>query len=85
MRYDKENKLDKIINELSLFLEKDFSSRFRYLSEKEDRQLFFLAKILTRLKQLSGEPKKDNLNKSVKPSQGEKTENKILIFPSYKT
>ena len=46
-------KLDNIIKELSDFLEKDFSSQFKTLTAKEDRQLFFLAKILAQLKQLS--------------------------------
>ncbi|OGI09738.1 MAG: hypothetical protein A3I68_05210 [Candidatus Melainabacteria bacterium RIFCSPLOWO2_02_FULL_35_15] len=48
-------KLDNIIKELTGFLERDFSSRFRNLTNKEDRQLFFLAKILTQLKQISNE------------------------------
>lgn len=46
-------KLDNVINELSAFLERDFSSQFKNLSEKEDRQLFFLARILTRLRHIS--------------------------------
>ena len=53
MKSEHKVKLNKIINELSFFLERDFSSRFRHLSNKEDRQLFFLAKILTQLKQIS--------------------------------
>ena len=48
-------KLDSIINVLSSFLEREFSSKFRNLSDKEDRQLFFLAKILTQLRQISKE------------------------------
>ncbi|MBI2995968.1 MAG: hypothetical protein HYY52_04615 [Candidatus Melainabacteria bacterium] len=52
-------KLDKIIDELSFFLHKDFSARFKTLTEKEDRQLFFLAKILTQLKQVSREASED--------------------------
>ena len=48
-------KLDNTINALSSFLERDYSSKFRNLSDKEDRQLFFLAKILTQLKQISRE------------------------------
>ena len=61
-------KLDNIIKELSDFLERDFSSKFRYLSSKEDRQLFFLAKILTQLKQIVN---------------GSKTEDKKVInFPN---
>ncbi len=50
-------KLDNLIKELSGFLERDFSSRFRNLTDKEDRQLFFLARILTQLKQISDESK----------------------------
>ena len=59
----KENivKLDQITNELSYFLEKDFSSKFKELSDKEDRQLFFLAKLLTRLKTLSKEMKEEKV------------------------
>lgn len=52
-------KLDNIVRDLSLFLEKDFSSRFKNLSDKEDRQLFFLAGILTRLKHISEEVRED--------------------------
>ncbi len=48
-------KLDRTIVELSNFLEKDFSSKFRTLNEKEDRQLFFLAKILVQLKKISND------------------------------
>ncbi len=48
-------KLDRTIIELSDFLEKDFSSKFRTLNEKEDRQLFFLAKILVQLKKISND------------------------------
>lgn len=46
-------KLDILIDDFSLFLEKNYSSRFKELTEKEDRQLFFLARILTRLKHIS--------------------------------
>ena len=53
-------KLDNIIKELSYFLERDFSSQFRNLSNKEDRQLFFLAKILTQLKQIANEDKSED-------------------------
>lgn len=53
-------KLDNIIKELTNFLERDFSSQFRNLSHKEDRQLFFLAKILTQLKQIASEPKNED-------------------------
>ena len=61
-------KLDGTINELSRFLERDFSSKFKYLSEKEDRQLFFLARILTQLKQVS-----DDMNNE---------EQKVIQFPA---
>ena len=60
-------KLDSVINELSMFLYKDFSSHFKDLTEKEDRQLFFIAKLLTRLKNISQELKDDE---------------KILIHPT---
>ena len=60
-------KLDIIISELACFLERDFSSRFKNLSCREDRQLFFLAKILTQLKEIS---RKINENE------------KILIHPT---
>lgn len=66
MQIPYKNKLDNIITELSVFLERDFSSRFRNLTNKEDRQLFFLAKILTQLKHISGQIKEDE---------------KIVIFP----
>lgn len=55
MEPESKTKLDNIIKELTDFLYKDFSSQFRNLSNKEDRQLFFLAKILTQLKQISNE------------------------------
>jgi hypothetical protein len=60
MEKESKTKLDNIIKELSNFLEKDFSSQFRYLSAKEDRQLFFLAKTLTQLKQISNENKNES-------------------------
>lgn len=65
MRSSYRKKLDVVINELSSFLGNDFSSRFKYLSPKEDRQLFFLANILAKLKLISKEIE----------------EEKILIFP----
>jgi len=66
MKKEIRKNLDFTINELEVFLEKDFSSRFKSLSHREDRQLFFLASVLTRLKSLSNEIKE---------------EEKILIFP----
>ena len=60
MQTESKVKLENIIKELSDFLERDFSSRFRNLSNKEDRQLFFLAKILTQLKQVAGESKNED-------------------------
>ena len=60
MQTESKVKLEKIIKELSDFLERDFSSRFRNLSHKEDRQLFFLAKILTQLKQIANEDKSED-------------------------
>lgn len=59
-------KLNNTIRDFSIFLEKEFSSRFRNLTAKEDRHLFFLARILTQLKQVSRELTE---------------EEKILIFP----
>ena len=59
--------LDNVLDEFSMFLNKDFSSRFKTLSDKEDRQLFFLAKLLTKMKHVSEELKK---------------EEKVLVFPS---
>lgn len=68
MKYQHKIKLDKIINELSSFLERDFSSKFKYLSEKEDRQLFFLAKLLTQLKQISLDtPRNNNIEENIIP------------------
>lgn len=61
-------KLDNVIKELTDFLYKDFSSQFRNLSNKEDRQLFFLAKILTQLKQIS--------------SKSRNKDRKIVRFPA---
>ena len=55
MERESKIELDNIIKELTDFLEKDFSSQFRNLTSKEDRQLFFLAKIITQLKQMSRE------------------------------
>ena len=60
MELESKIKLDKIIKELTDFLYRDFSSQFRNLSNKEDRQLFFLAKILTQLKQVAGESKNED-------------------------
>ena len=53
MKQEYRIKLERIINELSFFLERDFSSKFKNLTDKEDRQLFFLARILTQLKQIT--------------------------------
>ena len=60
MELESKIKLDKIIKELTDFLYRDFSSQFRNLSNKEDRQLFFLAKILTQLKQVANESKSED-------------------------
>ena len=67
MEKEQKIKLENIIKELSGFLERDYSSRFRNLSNKEDRQLFFLAKILTQLKQITN---------------GSKEGEKIVRFPA---
>ena len=72
MEAESKIKLDNIIKELSDFLEKDFSSRFRNLSNKEDRQLFFLARILVQLKQISRSSKVESKN----------PEKKIVQFPN---
>lgn len=69
MRSSYIKKLDAAINDLTYFLEKEYSSRFKDLSIKEDRQLFFLANILARLKLIAGEIKE---------------EEKILIFSRLK-
>ncbi len=66
MRLETKPKLDNIIKELASFLERDFSSQFRNLSNKEDRQLFFLAKILTQLKQIANENKNEYKNEDKK-------------------
>ena len=68
MELESKIKLDKIIKELTDFLYRDFSSQFRHLSAKEDRQLFFLAKILTQLKQITNESKDE--------------ERKVIRFPN---
>ena len=67
METESKIKLENIIKELTSFLERDFSSQFKNLSNKEDRQLFFLAKILTQLKQVAGEDKDE--------------ERKVIRFP----
>ena len=66
MKKELRSRLDNITNELSLFLEKEFSSQFQRLTNKEDRQLFFLARILTHLKGLSRDLQ---------------AEEKIIVFP----
>ena len=60
-------KLDDTIAEFSVFLEREYSSQFKYLTNKEDRHLFFFAKILTQLRHVSEEIKDDE---------------KIVAFPS---
>ncbi|MBI3308151.1 MAG: hypothetical protein HYZ79_02120 [Candidatus Melainabacteria bacterium] len=66
MRSNYRKKLDGVIEDLSFFLKKDYSSRFKDLSASEDRQLFFFANILAKLKIISSEIKH---------------EEKVLIFP----
>lgn len=61
MKQELRMKLDNTINELSFFLEKEFSSQFRRLTSKEDRHLFFLARILTQLKSVSREIKEEKV------------------------
>ena len=63
-------KLESTIDELSYFIYRDFSSKFRTLTEKEDRQLFFLARILVRLKHIHEEIKEDE--KILKALAGQK-------------
>ena len=72
MEREHKTKLDNIIKELSEFLERDFSSRFRNLSNKEDRQLFFLARILVQLKQISRSSKIESKNE----------DRKVVRFPN---
>ena len=62
MKQEYRIKLKRIINELSFFLERDFSSKFKNLTDKEDRQLFFLARILTQLKQITLDDSKKEEN-----------------------
>jgi len=59
-------RLNSIIRDLSCFLEKEYSSQFKNLTAKEDRHLFFLAKILTQLKQVHRE---------------ETNQEKVIVFP----
>ncbi len=66
-------KLNNIIRDLTCFLEEEYSSKFKNLTAEEDRHLFFLARILTQLKQVHREaineenvivfPKLEKLNK----------------------
>ena len=65
-RYSK-IKLNDIIRDLSYFLEKEYSSQFKNLTDKEDRHLFFLARILTQLKQIQDEVS---------------NEEKVVLFPT---
>lgn len=76
MKKEYKIKLDNAIDKLSLFLESDYSSRFKTLSQREDRQLFFLAKILTELKSISGDLKEDSELYEIK-----KEECKVIPFP----
>ena len=69
MKKEHARKLDSVINELSFFVYKEFSSRFKDLTDREDRQLFFLAKILTRLKHVSEAISEDE---------------KVIMFPNSK-
>lgn len=71
-----QKKLDNIINDLSSFIENDYSSKFKFLTAKEDRQLFFLAGILAKLKQV----KRDTVSSELKDSY----ENNVILFPSLK-
>lgn len=62
-------RLNNLIKELSHFIEKDYSSNFRLLTPREDRQLFFLARILTELKHIAKEVSE---------------EEKVIAFPALK-
>ena len=66
MKKEAKVRLNNVIKELTTFLENEYSSKFKSLSSKEDRQLFSLAKILTQLKQIS-----ENTNE----------EEKVITFP----
>lgn len=79
MKKEYKIKLDNAIDKLSFFLEADFSSRFKNLSQREDRQLFFLAKILTELKSISGDLKEESELYEIK-----KEECNIIPFPVLK-
>ena len=59
MKKESTIKLDNIIRDLSVFLEIEYSSKFKNLTDKEDRHLFFLARILTQLKQVQREVQED--------------------------
>ena len=77
MKKEYKIKLDNAIDKLSFFLESDFSSRFKALSQREDRQLFFLAKILTELKSISVDLKEESELYDIK-----KEECKVIPFPA---
>lgn len=62
-------KLNNTIKELTCFIEKDYSSHFKLLTPREDRQLFFLARILVDLKKIAKEVNE---------------EEKIIAFPLLK-
>ena len=81
------SKLNNVIKELTVFLERDFSSRFKNLSEREDRQLFFLAKILTQLKQVYRETNsQDMMTEDMEIILNEKKkESNLLLFPALKS
>lgn len=68
MRREYKTKLDSVIKLLQVFVENEYSSRFKNLTQKEDRQLFFLAQILVQLKQV----------------QKEINEEKVVSFPALK-
>lgn len=59
MKKESKIKLDNIIKDLAFFLEIEYSSKFKNLTAKEDRHLFFLARILTQLKQVQREAQEE--------------------------
>ena len=67
MNKEIKKKLDGIIEDFSFFLGKEYSSQFKNLTTKEDRHLFYLAKVLVQLKHISEDLKQ---------------EEKIISFPT---
>ena len=68
MRREYKAKLDNLIKGFQGFIEREYSDRFKNLTQKEDRQLFFLAQTLVQLKQI----------------QKEINDEKVISFPAQK-